>query len=65
MSSGDVSSLTNIKSFSPASCFASASSAVKTTLPVAAPGDAAKPFAIGFAAFNFSWSKFGCNSWSN
>ena len=65
MSSGDVSSLTNIKSFSPASCCLTASSAVNTTLPVAAPGEAAKPFAITFAAFSFSSLNTGCNNCSN
>ena len=46
ISSGDVSSLTKI-TFSPFAAMASALSAVKTTLPTAAPGEAGRPFAIG------------------
>ena len=41
-SSGDVSMVTRI-TFSPAACRASASAAVKTTWPTAAPGEAGRP----------------------
>ena len=58
MSSGDVSTLTNIV-FCIMPLSLSASSDVKTTLPLAAPGDAGKPFAIIFK-ISFS-SKVGCN----
>uniref|UniRef100_A0A7C8Z495 Uncharacterized protein n=1 Tax=Opuntia streptacantha TaxID=393608 RepID=A0A7C8Z495_OPUST len=44
-SSGLVSALTKMTSF-PSACHPSASSAVKTTCPTAAPGDAGKPVAI-------------------
>ena len=57
ISSGDVSTLTKI-----VSCIIlfnlSASSEVKTTLPLAAPGEAGRPFAIVFIGL-FS-SKVGC-----
>jgi len=49
MSSGDVSRRTR-KTFSPFSCQATASSAVNTTLPQAAPGEAPRPLPIGAAA---------------
>ena len=53
ISSGDVSSLTKttFSPLPPIPCTA-ASSAVNTTLPQAAPGDAPKPFPAGVAAFN-------------
>ena len=62
ISSGDVSSLAKIRSFSPALCILMTSSAVKHNLPVAAPGDAARPVAITLAAFRLSSSKFGCSN---
>ena len=65
ISFADVSKRTNINSFSPASCNCTAFSALNTTFPVAAPGDAANPCAICLAFFNFSLSKFGCNNCSN
>ena len=63
ISSGDVSSLTNttFSPFPPIPWIA-ASSAVNTTLPQAAPGDAPKPFPAGVAFFNASTSNCGCNN---
>ena len=61
-SSGDVSGRTRI-TCSPASWRASASSAVKYTLPTAAPGDAFRPLA---STVNFAFgSNCGCSSWSS
>ena len=51
ISSGDVSVLTSI-TLSPCDAIFSASSAVNTTLPTAAPGDAGRPFAT-FVTFAF------------
>ena len=62
ISSGEVSTLTNI-----VSCIIefnlSASSDENTTFPLAAPGDAGKPFAITFIS-PFSFNE-GCNKLSN
>ncbi len=62
ISSGEVSLRTKI-TCSPRSFQASASSALKTMRPIAAPGDAGRPLAITFT------SAFGsiclCSSWSN
>ena len=58
ISSGEVSNLTNIVSCIIPFNF-SASSAVKTTFPLAAPGDAGKPEAI--ISFSTLSSKVGCN----
>ena len=63
-SSGEVSIRIKITS-SPFAASASASSAKKTILPVAAPGDAGKPFAQTFADLIASSSKTGCNNSSN
>ena len=61
-SSGDVSGRTRI-TCSPASWRASASSAVKYTLPTAAPGDAFSPLASTVnSAFG---SNCGCSNWSS
>ncbi len=60
-SSGDVSSLIKM-TCSPFLCHASASSAVKTTRPVAPPGPAGNPFANRVASFSDSASSMG---WSN
>ena len=51
ISSGDVSKRTKI-TFSPLFAQSFASSAVKTIRPHAAPGEAARPFPIGVAAFS-------------
>ena len=59
-SSGDVSIRTKILCL-----YFAASSAKKTILPVAAPGDAGKPCAITLAVFNAFGSKIGCNNSSN
>ena len=58
MSSGDVSSLTKT-TFSPFSFHVTASSAVNTILPVAAPGDAPRPLPIGVLSFNALASNCG------
>ena len=62
ISSGEVSTLTKI-----VSCIISfnlsASSDEKTTLPLAAPGEAGKPFAI--TSIELFSSKVGCNNVSN
>ncbi len=64
ISSGDVSSLTST-TFSPFCALSTASAAVNAILPQAAPGDAGKPLAIGFA-FLITWSSnVGCNKASN
>lgn len=47
-SKAKVDELTRMTLF-PCACHASASSALKTTCPTAAPGDAGKPFAITFS----------------
>ena len=60
ISSGDVSRRTST-TFSPRAAHAFASSAVNTTLPHAAPGAAARAFAMGSAFFNASASNCGCN----
>ena len=44
------------------SAAAVASSAVKYTLPAAAPGDAGRPLPRDFAAFSAAWSNAGCSS---
>ena len=61
ISSGDVSRRTRT-TFSPLSAHSTASSAVNTTLPQAAPGDAPRPLPIGVAAFSAAASNCG---WSN
>ena len=58
ISSGDVSRRTRT-TFSPLAAQATASSAVNTTLPQAAPGDAPSAFATGSAAFNAAASNCG------
>ena len=65
ISSGDVSSLTRI-TLSPLPPFPSslASSAVNTTLPAAAPGDAGSASPITSPALSASVSNIGCNNWS-
>ena len=63
ISSGEVSRRTRI-TLSPFSWAALASSAVKYTLPAAAPGDAGSACPITWPAFNASASKVGCNNWS-
>ena len=60
MSSGEVSRRTKT-TFSPLPAQFSASSAEKTILPHAAPGDAPSPFPTGVAAFNAAASNCGCN----
>ena len=60
ISSGEVSRRTRT-TFSPLAAHSTASSAVKTILPQAAPGAAPNAFAIGVAAFNAFWSKVGCS----
>ena len=62
MSSGEVSRRTST-TCSPASAAASASSAVNTTRPTAAPGDAGRPCAIGGGAALAS--SVGWRSWSS
>ena len=59
MSSGEVSSLTKT-TFLPALFQASASSAVNTTCPQAAPGDAPRPRPNGLAALIALTSNCGC-----
>ena len=44
---------------------ATASSAVKTTAPVAAPGEAGRPLAAVSAFARSFGSKIGCRSWSS
>ena len=61
ISSGDVSRRTST-TFSPLAAHSTASSAVNTTLPQAAPGDAPRPFPSGVAAFNAFASNCGCNN---
>ena len=61
MSSGDVSRRTRI-TFSPLAAHSTASSAVNTILPQAAPGDAPSAFAIGVAAFSAAASNCGWRS---
>ena len=61
MSSGEVSRRTRT-TFSPRSAHSLASSAVKTILPQAAPGEAARPWPIGVAVFfSASASNWGCS----
>ena len=62
MSSGEVSTRTSITA-SPAAAMRSASSALNTTLPETAPGEAGKPLAMTF--FGASGSSVGCSSWSS
>ena len=62
MSSGEVSSRTRITA-SPSSASRSASSAAKTILPVAAPGEAGRPLAI--TSRTAPGSMVGCRSWSS
>mmetsp|Transcript_45450 Transcript_45450/g.73758 ORF Transcript_45450/g.73758 Transcript_45450/m.73758 type:complete len:205 (+) Transcript_45450:2056-2670(+) len=62
ISSGLVSIRTRI-TFSPFLALSSASSAVKTTVPLAAPGEAGRPFVRIF--FSALGSRIGCNSWSS
>ena len=59
ISSGDVSRRTST-TFSPLAAHSTASSALKTTLPQAAPGDAPRPFPIGAAALSDFASNCGC-----
>ncbi len=61
MSSGDVSVRTN-NTRSPASCRRTASSAVNTTRPLAAPGDAGNPLANTVSSA--IGSIIGCSNWS-
>jgi len=63
-SSGLVSSRTN-NTFSPLRCHSTASSAVKTTLPTAAPGPAGNPLTKGWAPFNIAGLMIGCNNSSS
>ena len=58
MSSGDVSRRTST-TFSPLSAHSTASSAVNTILPQAAPGEAPRPLPIGVAAFRAAASNCG------
>ena len=58
MSSGDVSRRTST-TFSPRAAHSTASSAVNTTLPQAAPGEAPSALATGVAAFNAAASNCG------
>ena len=62
MSSGEVSRRTRI-TFSPARACFSAASAVNTTLPEAAPGEAGRPLAITLRGA--LGSSVGCSSWSS
>ena len=61
ISSGDVSRRTRT-TFSPLSAHFSASSAVNTTLPQAAPGEAPSPLPIGVAALSAAASNCGWRS---
>ena len=61
ISSGDVSRRTRT-TFSPLSAHSTASSAVNTILPHAAPGEAPRPFPRGVAAFRAFASNCGCSS---
>ena len=61
ISSGDVSRRTNT-TFSPRAFHSTASSAVNTILPHAAPGDAPSALAIGVAAFKAAASNCGWRS---
>ena len=66
ISSGDVSRRTRITlSPLPPLPASLASSAVKYTLPAAAPGDAGSALPITSPAFSASGTKVGCSSWSN
>ena len=60
MSSGEVSRRTRT-TFSPRLFQISASSAVKTALPQAAPGEAPRPRPMGVAAFRAAASNWGCS----
>ena len=62
ISSGEVSLRIRI-TFSPLPAHSSASSALNTARPTAAPGEAGRPVAITF--FSAFGSSIGCNSWSN
>ncbi len=64
MSSGTVSIRTS-RTFLPFCAQATASSAVKTTAPVAAPGEAGSPFAATGTDVRALGSKIGCSSWSS
>ena len=64
MSSGTVSIRTS-RTFLPFCAQATASSAVKTTAPVAAPGEAGRPFAATGTDRRALGSKIGCSSWSS
>ena len=64
MSSGTVSIRTSM-TFLPFWAQATASSAVKTTSPAAAPGEAARPLATTSAFSRALGSKIGCRSWSS
>jgi len=61
ISSGDVSRRTST-TFSPLAFQVSASSAVNTILPQAAPGDAPSALATGVAALRAAASNCGCNN---
>ncbi len=63
MSSGLVSMRTRMTAL-PSLAQTSASSALKTIWPVAAPGLAGRPLAMTLAAFSALGSKVGCRSWS-
>ena len=60
ISSGEVSRRTRT-TFLPVLAAAVASSAVKYTMPQAAPGEAARPMAISFAFFSATASNCGCS----
>ena len=60
ISSGEVSRRTRT-TFSPLAAHSFASSALKTILPHAAPGEAARAFASGSAFFSASASNCGCS----
>ena len=61
-SSGEVSTRTST-TFSPRWAISTASSALNTILPLAAPGPAGKPLPISFAPFALSRSKMGARIW--
>ena len=61
MSSGDVSNLTST-TFSLRLALSLASSAVNTTLPAAAPGEAGRASPISIPSFRASSLNVGCNN---
>ena len=64
MSSGEV-SLRTSSTFLPSLAHFSASSAVNTICPAAAPGEALRPLARGLASRRCLGSIMGCRSWSS